>query len=59
MDDTAIADVASEGEQTLTVDNLSRGSHIHIACRSVYDRDQEPWLVKIVLDRLIAPFRGS
>jgi len=41
MDDTAIADVASEGKQTLTVDNLSRGSHIHVACRSVYDWDQE------------------
>jgi len=37
----------------------TRGSHIHVACRSVCDRDQEFWSVKIVLDRLIAPFQGS
>ena len=37
----------------------TRGSHIHVACRSVCDRDQEFRSVKIVLDRLIAPFRGS
>jgi len=30
-----------------------------LACRSVCDRDQKSWSVKIVLDRLIAPFRGS
>ena len=38
---------------------LARGSHIHVACRSVCDRDQESWSMKIVLDLLIAPFRGS
>ena len=38
---------------------VARGSHIRVACRSVCDRDQESWSEKIVLDRLIAPFRGS
>ena len=36
----------------------SRGSHIRIACRSVCDRDQEFWLLKIVLDCLIAPLEA-
>jgi len=30
----------------------TRGSHIHVACRSVCDRDQEFWSVKIFHDRL-------
>jgi len=35
------------------------GSHIHVACRSVCDRDQER-TVKIVLDRLILlEFKGQ
>ena len=38
---------------------ISRGSHICIACRNVCDWGQESWSLKIVLDRLIAPFRGS
>ena len=42
----------------------TRGSHIHVACRSVCDRDQEFWSVKILiawslrseaLDRLFIP----
>jgi len=33
--------------------HCSRGSHIHVACRSVCDWDQESWLVKIVLDHSI------
>jgi len=33
----------------------SRGSHLHITCRSVCDWDQESWSVKIVLDCLIIP----
>jgi len=37
----------------------TRSSHIHIACRSVCDWNQEFWSVKIVLDHLITPFRGS
>jgi len=37
----------------------TRGSHVRVARRSVCDSDQESWSVKIVLDRLIAPFRGS
>jgi len=37
----------------------SRGSHMHVACRSACDQDEESWSVKIVFDRLIAPFRGS
>ena len=37
----------------------TRGSHIHVACRSVCDQDQQIWSAKIVLDRLIAQFRGS
>jgi len=37
----------------------TRGSHIRVACRSVCACDQESWSVKIVLDRLIAPFWGS
>ena len=35
-----------------------RGSHIYVTCRSVCDCDQESWSVKIILDRLITPFRG-
>ena len=31
----------------------TRGGHIHVACRSVCDQDQESWSVKIVLDRLM------
>ena len=34
-------------------------SHIYVACRSICNRDLESWSAKIVLDRLIAPFRGS
>jgi len=34
-------------------------SHLHIAHRSISDRDQESWLVKIVLDHLIIPFPSS
>ena len=37
----------------------TRGSHICVACRSVYDRDPKTRSVKIILDHLIAPFRGS
>jgi len=37
----------------------ARGSHIRVARRSICDRDQESWSVKIVLDHLIAPFWGS
>jgi len=37
----------------------TRGSHIRVACRSICDRDQESRSVKIVLDRVIAPFQGS
>ena len=38
---------------------MPMGSYICVTCRSIYDRDQESWLVKIVLDNLIAPFQGS
>ena len=38
---------------------MSRSSHLYSACRSVCDRDQESWLEKIILDRLIIPFGGS
>ena len=38
---------------------LTRGSHIRVARRSVYDRDQESWSVKIILDHLIAWFYVS
>jgi len=34
----------------------TRGSHIHIACRSICDQDQESWSAK---SPLIALFRGS
>ena len=38
---------------------MPMGSYICVTCRSIYDRDQESWLVKIVLDNLIAPFQCS
>jgi len=34
----------------------SRGSHIHVTCRSVCNQDQSS-LVKTIFDRLITPFR--
>ena len=43
----------------LSFDSPPFCSFLIVACRSVCDRDQEFWLVKIVLDRLITPFRGS
>ena len=37
----------------------TRGSHIHVACRSVCDWDQESWSVTIFPDCLITLFQGS
>jgi len=47
------------GDSPSTLCTHTRGSHIHVACRSVCDQDQESWSVKIILDRLITPFQGS
>ena len=48
----------SVSQQRITI-HLTRGSHIRVTHRSVCNRDQGSSLVKIVLDCLIAPFRGS
>jgi len=37
---------------------MSRDCYIRLACRSICDQDQKSWWVKIILDHLIAPFRG-
>jgi len=51
--------VLVQGDWLFCYGRFTRGSHIHVACRSVCDRDQESWTVKIVLNHLIALFWGS
>ena len=51
--------IVTDGIQAIMQSSATRVSHIHVACRSVCDWDQEFWSVKIILDCLITPFRGS
>ena len=41
---------------TCIVRHTSRGSHLYVACWSVWNHDQIFLIIKSVLDRLIAPF---
>ena len=38
---------------------VTRGSHLHVTCRSVCDHNQVFWSAKSVVDHLIVPFWGS
>ena len=38
---------------------VTRGSHLHVTCRSVCDQDQVYWSAKSVVGHLIVPFWGS